>query len=144
MFSIKDFVRESNKIEGLLHEPTSAELDVHEWFRALNKPSVGDLSKFVSIVQQGALLRNKAGMGVRVGRYFPPEGGKQIEVWLTKLLNLDCNPYQRHVEYQLLHPFTDGNGRSGRVLWLHDMGGVEEAPLGFLHTFYYQTLEEAA
>lgn len=28
-----------------------------------------------------------------------------------------------------------------RALWLWVMGGIENAPLGFLHTFYYQTLE---
>ena len=35
----------------------------------------------------------------------------------------------------------DGNGRSGRVLWLYNMGGIERVPLGFLHTFYYQALD---
>ena len=39
------------------------------------------------------------------------------------------------------HPFTDGNGRSGRALWLWQMNN--HAPFGFLHTFYYQTLENS-
>ena len=47
---------------------------------------------------------------------------------------------ETHVRYELLHPFLDGNGRSGRALWLWLMG---QAPLGFLHTFYYQTLSAA-
>jgi hypothetical protein len=38
-------------------------------------------------------------------------------------------------------PTTDGNGRSGRALWLWCMRG--RAPLGFLHQFYYQTLGAA-
>ena len=49
--------------------------------------------------------------------------------------------YVLHCRYESLHPFTDGNGRSGRALWLWMMGGIEEAPLGFLHTWYYQSLE---
>jgi Fic family protein len=36
----------------------------------------------------------------------------------------------------------DGNGRSGRAIWLWQMLRQEGgAPLGFLHHFYYQTLE---
>ncbi len=55
-------------------------------------------------------------------------------------------PYISHVAYENLHPFTDGNGRSGRALWLWQMmhGTMRQVnmarDLGFLHTFYYQTL----
>ena len=141
MFDMKDFVRESNKIEGIIRPPSYTELDAHEWFLALTEPSIADLMTFVSIVQPGAVLRNKPGLNAKVGKYVPPLGGAQIEERLTSILLLGYGPYQCHMEYELLHPFTDGNGRSGRVLWLHRMGGIEEAPLGFLHTFYYQTLE---
>ena len=141
MFNMQDFVGESNKLEGIMRSPNLAELDVHEWFLALTEPSIEDLRTFVSVVQPGAKLRNKPGRNVRVGKYFPPAGGPQIEEWLTDLLNSEYGPHEGHIEYQLLRPFTDGNGRSGRVLWLHRMGGIEEAPLGFLYTFYYQTLQ---
>ena len=143
MFNMEDFVRESNKIEGIVRSPSLAELDVHEWFLALREPSTADLINFVSVVQPGARLRNKLGQDVKVGNYLPPLGGVQIEARLVGILNSDYDPYLCHIEYELLHPFTDGNGRSGRVLWLHRMGGIEEAPLGFLQTFYYQTLQKA-
>jgi hypothetical protein len=55
-----------------------------------------------------------------------------------------ADPYILHVEYEQLHPFTDGNGRSGRAMWLYAMkkcGRLEQGlNLGFLHAFYYQTL----
>lgn len=145
--NLEDFVRESNRIEGIVREPTDVEIEAHEEF--LTGPVTDcELEEFVSTIQPGAVLRDKPGLDVRVGNYFPPRGGEHIRESLVTLLSSpiedfhdeDNAAYQRHIIYETLHPFTDGNGRSGRVLWLSDMGGILCAPLGFLHHFYYQTL----
>lgn len=54
----------------------------------------------------------------------------------------ELTPMRAHVEYETLHPFMDGNGRSGRVLWAWQMrrDGRDPLQLGFLHAFYYQAL----
>ncbi len=140
MWTLEDFVRESNRIEGILCATPDA-IEAHERFLELDKITVADLEKFVDVVQPGAMLRRKAGMNVRVGYHVAPPGGHAIEVELTNLLMRMQwrGAYETHLAYEDLHPFTDGNGRSGRALWLWEMDG--EAPVGFLHKFYYQTLE---
>lgn len=141
---IYNFVVESNKIEGITREPTKAEIEAHKRFIMLDKVTIDDLVDFVKVVQPDAQLRNLPNIpGVRVGNHIAPPSGPYIQQHLQYILDniWDLTPYRQHCEYLTLHPFTDGNGRSSRVLWLWRMNG--SAPLGFLHKFYYQTLDAA-
>jgi hypothetical protein len=142
-FTLEDFVRESNRIEGIVRKPTRAEMKAHNLFLGLEDIRVADLEGFVAVCQPGAVLRRKVGMNVHVGDYVAPMGGRNIEIDLIGILSRkdQLGPYLTHIEYEQLHPFTDGNGRSGRALWLWQM---RNAPLGFLHHFYYQTLNKEA
>ena len=139
MWTLEDFVRESNRIEGIERDPTADEIDAHKWFLARDKITVRDLGTLVSVIQPDAVIRRTIGLDVRVGNHIAPRGGPEIEQRLEAILAVIDSPYKTHLAYEDLHPFTDGNGRSGRALWLWQMGG--EAPIGFLHRFYYQTLE---
>jgi len=140
IWTLEDFVRESNKIEGILRPATSRELAAYEEFLALKAITVPALEVFVNQIQPNARLRREAGLNVHVGNHTPPLGGVEIVQRLENILTHmhKHSPFKTHISYEELHPFTDGNGRSGRVLWLWMMGG--EAPLGFLHQFYYQAL----
>jgi Fic family protein len=140
-----DFIRESNRIEGILREPTQAEIDAYVEFMQLDELTITNLEKYVKAIQPNAVLRQHTGLDVRVGNYYPPKGGQKILHELANLLdriNEDmfmskCDIFKTHVEYEQLHPFTDGNGRSGRMIWWWQMKGSQ---IGFLHQFYYQTL----
>lgn len=144
--TLYDFVRESNKIEGIDRWPLDREINVHEWFFALDRITIRDLERFVETVA-GAGLRKRKGMNVRVGRHVPPPGGPNIVVALKEILWLPGTqgraPWETHVMYEDLHPFMDGNGRSGRALWAWIRLREDRDPfaLGFLHSAYYEALE---
>lgn len=147
---LKRFVAESNRIEGITRAPTGIEVDALEGFLELTRPVRDDLTKLVEVFQPGEVLRDQPGLDVYVGNHTPPPGGPAIPLMLDNLLALPHvfrHPYFQHHNYETLHPYTDGNGRSGRALWLWGMkqlGGREwqrALQLGFLHLWYYQSLE---
>lgn len=140
---LRRFVAESNRIEGITGP---SKLEPSQAFLSLSEPGLEDLCGFV-LDEADAELRTEANMNVRVGNHLPPPGGPEIPIELRKLIreviDNSATPFHIHLCYETLHPFMDGNGRSGRILWAWQMMHHGIAPglkLGFLHSFYYQTL----
>jgi hypothetical protein len=140
----ESFVRESKLIEGISREPTLAEISEHRRFLSLDVVSIGEVIRFVGIYEPGAVIRDKDTLNVVVGNHKPPRGGDGVVNELKDMLgNIETtDPYIFHCAYELLHPFMDCNGRSGRVIWAWQIlkkHGLR--PDRFLQTFYYQSLD---
>lgn len=138
-----DFITHSNAIEGIDRVIGEKEFRAYATFLALREILVDDLCLLVSVITPGAQLRDKPGLNVRVGNHIPPPGGPEIVEELRLLLDeafTRVSAYKVHVAYETLHPFTDGNGRSGRALWLWMRYGNLSRP--FLHQWYYDSLSQ--
>ena len=144
--NLTEFLVESNMIEGIVGVPQQ-EVDVARVFLDLPRVEIDDLCNYVAVCAPHAELRRLPHQNVRVGYHVAPPGGEGTPIALQQLLtDINANttdPWSGHVRYEMLHPFTDGNGRSGRLLWLWHMRNAGKDPfaISFLHRFYYQTLD---
>lgn len=187
--AIKNFIKESNKIEGIYAYNVEKQFKLHMDFFSLKILTIQDVCNFVNqTAGDKAVLRQNFGQNVTVGDHVPMLGGPSVKESLQKIIDeinasdniLDniqhaydlgiaggkwirsfdeekvvqvrsaaikalhntSGPFQMHNKFVHLHPFMDGNGRSGRAIWARQMinhMGYDFNP-GFLHVFYYQTL----
>jgi hypothetical protein len=137
------FQIESNAIEDII-TTRDEEIEALYTFTQLPKIFTEDLEAYVNVCQPNAYLRNDSKMpGVRVGKHIAPPSGPELMVELASLLqrvnNHQITAHFANMHFLHLHPFSDGNGRASRALWLWVKNGNWRYT--FLRGFYYETLE---
>lgn len=138
-----DFAEESNSIEGIFGEEHADNHAIRlEELLLLDELTIADLSTF----NTAGHIRLNSWHNVQVGDHVPPPGGQAIIYALDDILvgvNDGQDPVDMHHQFETLHPYMDGNGRTGRAIWLWQMVNQFDynIGLGFLHMWYYQSLE---
>lgn len=142
---------ESNAIEGIRYSPSEEEVSRYEAFLDLTRIRLADVEEYVRFVSPGASLRTANNQLVTVGKHVPPKPGMAIMYSLQNMLDElnarpnEIQPFDWHCNYQSLHPFTDGNGRSGRAIYVwHCLQRQEDwlvTGRDFLHEWYYRSLD---
>lgn len=142
---LRSFVLESNRIEGIDSVDVVQVVAARDFLDLDSCPTVEDLERLVGVMAPNAELRMVATVpNVKIGSHVPIRSGPAVLsrlVYILEAARMRADPVVVHWNYEMLHPFTDGNGRTGRLLWLWQMVHQHryEGIHGFLRQYYYQT-----
>lgn len=124
---LQDFLKESNAIEGV-YDLASLEQALVAWKYLAAQPKmtpsvVLNTHKLLMLNQPGLMSDEKGyfrHVSVMVGNYKAPHHlrvREEIEDWCEEMNQGGGEEQSKwlHVQYEKIHPFVDGNGRTGRM-----------------------------
>ena len=125
-------------------------VEKHGEKKALRHGDLFELHRILAgeVMDQGEAGRYRS-MAVRVGRYVPPAPGdvsglmfELLEWWNKKSANLSpvLSSAILHYRFEAIHPFADGNGRTGRALALWELyrRGFDTHHIFSVDEFYWE------
>ncbi len=140
-YDMTNHIRQSNLIENI-DDPKEDKQSMIAWQfirekTEINQDALLDLHQLITVNQL-----NKANAGhyrtvpVWIGGYkmlpAPLIAQQMIHDWLYTMMYhwRSLDPTDMHVRFERIHPFVDGNGRTGRMLmWWHELMLEEEPTL---------------
>lgn len=129
-FDIKKYIKASNEIEGIYSEEEDAQsLLAWAYLEQLELLSHADIMRVQKIItlhqtdlkpNQRGYYRGMAGndVNVSVGGRLAPDFSYVPDLmngWLKDIPFM--TPLTGHIRFESIHPFVDGNGRTGRMLY---------------------------
>ena len=120
------------------HWQGSGELSVARLIKAWDRASIHYVITEKMVLELGALIEpslNRSGyrkVDVMVGDTIPPQW-QNIPRLMEQLVEIssDLSPEQLFKEFEEIHPFRDGNGRVGNILWNMRNGTLGGDRIGF-------------
>ncbi|ATW88432.1 Fic/DOC family protein [Halohasta litchfieldiae] len=136
MVDLREYFRESNAIEDV-HEETAIDATFEAWEAIKDEdPITHDVIKtgheYILQDRQPDIAGQYRDIQVYIGESTPPPP-VVVESEMEKLLSWEPqNPIEAiewHIAFEQIHPFADGNGRIGRLLYLRHSQMLEIEPI---------------
>jgi Fic family protein len=146
-----EWIRESNLIEGV-DEPEEDRRSLRAWNWLIKQPFI---TLDILLTLHRKIMRKKLGReaghlrtcNVYVGNRTCPhyeQVPQLLHYWLHGSAKTD-SPERAHVEFEKIHPFVDGNGRTGRMImnWQRVHNNLEPLCILADHRWaYYEWFED--
>lgn len=154
---MQEHIRQSNLIEGI-DSPKEDEQSLHAWEQLVKHQGKLDhgvickTQKLITLNQKDLVgpergyYRDMSKVNVTIAGHMCPEYRFVPDLMSNWLLDYEeLGPWKAHVRFETIHPFVDGNGRTGRMLmWWHEIA-IDKMPTLFKvseRQAYYDKLNE--